>query len=117
MPSGVGDVLGKLGDEVQGVEDLEVACDPRTAAEEIGARRPGEASAGFLFGEVDHGALPGDSGSGAARQVPEADRTLFRRRHEAATSAGRPPRTTQNRPPRIKAPISGSLLDSEMIST
>ena len=26
VPSGVGDVLGKLGDEVQGVEDLEVAC-------------------------------------------------------------------------------------------
>ena len=41
MRPGVGDVLGDLGDEVQGVEDLEVAAD---AAEQIGARRPGEAS-------------------------------------------------------------------------
>jgi len=44
MRPGVGDVLGDLGDEVQRVEDLEVACDPRTAAEQIGARRSGEAS-------------------------------------------------------------------------
>ena len=62
VPSGVGDVLGKLGDEVQGIEDLDVACH---IAEEVTADGPGEASAGFLFGEVDHGALPGDSGSGA----------------------------------------------------
>ncbi len=54
-------MLGEFGDEIQGVEDLEVACDPRTAAEQIGARRPGEASAGFLLGEVDHGALLGDA--------------------------------------------------------
>jgi len=62
VPSGVGDVLGKLGDEVQRVEDLEVACHPRIdAAEEVTAGRPGEASAGFLLGEVDHGALLGDA--------------------------------------------------------
>ena len=37
--SGVGDVLGEFGDEVQGIEDLEVAAD---AAEEVGARGLGE---------------------------------------------------------------------------
>ena len=42
----------------------------------------------------------------AARQVPQADRTLFGPRREAATPAGRPLRTTQNRLPKIKAPIS-----------
>ena len=45
----------------------------------------------------------------AARQVPQADRTLFGPRREAATPAGRPPRTTQNRSPKIKAPISEPL--------
>ncbi len=40
MLAGVGDVLGELGDEVQCVEDLEVAGDPRTAAEQARARRP-----------------------------------------------------------------------------
>ncbi len=42
----------------------------------------------------------------ASRQVPQADRTLLGPRREAATPAGRPPRTTQNRSPKIKAPIS-----------
>ena len=62
-------MLGDLSDEVQGVEDLEVAGDPRTAAEQIGARRPGEASAGFLLGEVDHGAVPGDADQALETQL------------------------------------------------
>jgi hypothetical protein len=37
--AGLGDVLGELGDKVQGVEDLEVAGD---AAEEVRAGRSGE---------------------------------------------------------------------------
>jgi hypothetical protein len=41
-----------------------------------------------------------------ARQVPQADRTIFGPRREAATPAGRPPRTTQDRSTKIKAPIS-----------
>ncbi len=62
MRPGVGDVLGELGDEVQRVEDLEVAGDPRTdAAEEVTAGGLGEVSAGFLLGEVDHCALLGDA--------------------------------------------------------
>ena len=63
VPSGVGDVLGEFGDEIQSVEDLEVAGDPRTAAEEVTAGGLWEASAGFLLGEVDHGAQVSDSGS------------------------------------------------------
>ena len=58
MRPGVGDVLGELGDEVQRVEDLEVPAD---AAEQIRARRLGEASAGFLLGEVDHLSLVSDA--------------------------------------------------------
>ncbi len=61
MLVGLGDVLGELGDEIHGVEDLEVAGDPRTAAEEVTAGGLWEASAGFLLGEVDHGARPGDA--------------------------------------------------------
>ncbi len=66
MRPGVGDVLGEFGDEVQGVEDLEVAGHPRTdpgthAAEEGTAGGLWEASAGFLLGEVDHRALLGDA--------------------------------------------------------
>ena len=44
MLAGVGDVLGEFGDEVQRVEDLEVAGDPRSAAEEVPAGGLGEAS-------------------------------------------------------------------------
>ncbi len=56
MLSGVGDVLGELGDEIQRVEDLEVAGD---VGEEIGAGGFGEAPAGAFLGEVDDLALGG----------------------------------------------------------
>ncbi len=54
IPSGVGDVLGQLGDEIQGIEDLEGAGD---AAEEVGAGGPGEAPGRRLLGQVEHLAL------------------------------------------------------------
>ena len=65
--SGVGDVLGELGDEVQGIEDLEVAAD---AAEEVAACGLGKALAVGLFGAVEDRALRGD-----ADQALEAERT------------------------------------------
>ena len=51
-------MLGELGEEVQGVEDLEVAGD---AVEEVRARRPGESPARSLLGEVDQLGLLGDA--------------------------------------------------------
>ncbi len=57
VPSGVGDVLGEFGDEVQGVEDLEIAGHPRTgtrtdAAEEVTAGWLWEASVDFTHAAV-----------------------------------------------------------------
>jgi hypothetical protein len=65
--AGLGDVLGELGDEVQGVEDLEVAAD---VAEEVGARGLGKALAVGLLGAVEDLALVGD-----ADQALEAEGT------------------------------------------
>ena len=46
----VGDVLGQFGEEVEGLEDLEVAGG---TAEEVFAGRFGEAMGWMLFGAVD----------------------------------------------------------------
>ncbi len=54
----VGDVLGELGDEIERVEDLEVACN---VAEEVGAGGLREAPAGFFLGQVKDLALVGDT--------------------------------------------------------
>ncbi len=54
MLSGVGDVLGELGDEVQRIKDLEVAGD---IAEEIGACGPGKPPGRILLGQVEDLAL------------------------------------------------------------
>jgi len=61
--SGFGDVLGELGDEIQGLKDPAIPGDPRTAAEAVGTGGVGEALRGVLLGEVEDLALLGDSGS------------------------------------------------------
>jgi hypothetical protein len=53
----VGDVLGELGQEVQRLEDLEVAADP---GEQTVAGRLGETSAATLLSEVEDLAVVGD---------------------------------------------------------
>jgi hypothetical protein len=58
VPAGLGNVLGELGDEVQGLEDLEI---PGDAAEEVGPGGVGEALGGVLLGEVKDLALLGDT--------------------------------------------------------
>ncbi len=47
----------------------------------------------------------GETGD-AARQLPKPVRTLLGILHDATASPGRPPRATQDRSPRIKAPLS-----------
>ena len=54
----IGDVLDTFGDEIQGVEDLEVAG---KTVEEVRAGGVGEASRGVRLGEVDHLALRGEA--------------------------------------------------------
>ncbi len=56
-------LLGELGDEIQGFKDLEIAGD---AAEEVGTGGVWEALRGVLLGEVKDLALLGDSGSSVA---------------------------------------------------
>ena len=58
VPSGVGDVLGELGDEVQGIKDLEVTGN---VPQEVTACGLGEASRGFLLGQVQDLAFVGDA--------------------------------------------------------
>jgi hypothetical protein len=58
MLAGVRDVLRELGDEIQRIEDLEVAGH---VAEEIGAGRLGEALGGRLLGQVEDLALGRDA--------------------------------------------------------
>ncbi len=71
--SGLGDVLSELGDEIQGLKDLEIAGDPRTAAEEVGTGAVGEALRGVLLGEVKDrallGAWPGSTRAGCWRMT------------------------------------------------
>ena len=78
MLPGIGDVLGELGDEVEGVEDLEVAGD---AVEEVRARRPGESPARSLLGEVDHLVLLGafvERGHLVRMDITSSDGETFR---------------------------------------
>ena len=67
---GIGDVLGEFGDEVQGVEDLEVAG---RAVKEVGAGGPGKASEVLLLGQVRLTASLVDSGdqlAAVAKSLP-----------------------------------------------
>ncbi len=56
--SGVGDVLGEFGDEVQGIKDLEVTGNVPQVVTACGL---GEASGGFLLGQVEDLALVCDT--------------------------------------------------------
>jgi hypothetical protein len=73
-------VLGEFGDEVQGVEDLEVAGH---VAEEVGAGGAGEPAAGPLLGQVENLA-PG----GHLDQTLEAERAAEQVLAEALEAGG-----------------------------